>query len=204
MCAQCGNGPYDSPLLGEKELGLPEGKTPLPLCTVCHTANKAPVLVNRADQATKELGRKEKKADAKKAVVAEKAAPKPRPAKGARAGVRRRRQRRLLHLHPSLTRLAPGRRRLSAWLAQRSRDRRMLGLRVRRQKTKRLGMAGSARFSSRKKPLRQLGLSAHRIPSPGARQTDSDPIPPRPVLPRGTSTAPTRSPNTQPRRVSPT
>ena len=85
MCARCGNGPDDSPLLGEKELGLPEGKTPLPLCTVCHTANKAPVLVNRADQATKELGRKEKKADAKKAVVAEKAAPKPRPAKGARA-----------------------------------------------------------------------------------------------------------------------
>ena len=84
VCAICGNGPEQSPLLSERELGTPEGRTPLPLCHVCYANDKKPVLVKRADQATANLERKEKKQEAKKAIAAEKAAPKNGGAKGAR------------------------------------------------------------------------------------------------------------------------
>ena len=85
VCAICGKGPEQSPLLTEGELGKPEGRTPLPLCTACHTDGVKPVCVKCADQASVELGRKEKKQEAKKASAAEKAAPKGKRAKGARA-----------------------------------------------------------------------------------------------------------------------
>ena len=78
------SGPEQSSLLTEGELGKPEGRTPLPLCTACHSNGVKPICVKRADQASVELGRKEKKQEAKKASATEKAAPKEGRAKGAR------------------------------------------------------------------------------------------------------------------------
>ena len=58
VCALCGNGPDQSTLLCETELGKLAGQTPLPLCTACHTDGTPPVFVKWADR-----GRTKKKAE---------------------------------------------------------------------------------------------------------------------------------------------
>ena len=66
---------------------MPEGKTPLPLCTECHAENVKPVLVSRSNKVVERLARKKEKEDAKalKKAAAAAANAKPKAQKGAKA-----------------------------------------------------------------------------------------------------------------------
>ena len=84
VCAICGSSPDESPLVSKSTFtpAITGGKTPLPLCERCWDDGngKKPVLVNRSDKVTEEIGRKEAKADAKAKAKAK--APAPAASKG--------------------------------------------------------------------------------------------------------------------------
>ena len=79
VCARCGNGPEESPLIDKATLAAAAtaGKMALPLCSECFEAwkggntKKSPVLVGRSNKVTDELERKETKQAAEVKAVEE-------------------------------------------------------------------------------------------------------------------------------------